>query len=75
MPDSAVHESIYQNCEIHGSLVRRSGTRVEPIWPHTSVKMHILVNEYILLYYRAGKYSPLLYFAPFALFVNGRIQN
>lgn len=39
------------------------------------VKMHILVNKYILLYYRAGKYSPLLYFASFALVVNGRIQN
>lgn len=36
------------------------------------VKMHILVNKFILLYYRAGKYSPLLYFA---LVVNGRIQN
>lgn len=35
MPDSAVHESIYQNYEIHGSWVRRSGTRVEPLWPHS----------------------------------------
>lgn len=72
MPDSAVHESIYQNCEIHGSL---AGDQ-ELGWSQYGhiVKMHILVNKYILLYYRAGKYSPLLYFAPFAL-VNGRIQN
>lgn len=52
MPGYYINETLYQNCEIHSSLVTGSGPRAGSIWPYNENIFYLLKSSLLPKYLR-----------------------